>query len=110
MQLQAQGRRGKALGQSQHARFCGVVLVGNRNLTANLSFMVWRKSITATSEELISLSGVAQKVAGQIMAGRPYSSVDDLMKVKGIKKTKLGSVAPFRQRVGQSKQLLARAG
>jgi len=59
--------------------------------------MVWRKSITATSEELISLSGVAQKVAGQIMAGRPYSSVDDLMKVKGIKKTKLGSVAPFRR-------------
>jgi competence ComEA-like helix-hairpin-helix protein len=39
---------------------------------------------TAGSRELQSLPGVGPALAGRIIAGRPYRSVDDLLHVKGV--------------------------
>ncbi|MCI0420498.1 MAG: helix-hairpin-helix domain-containing protein [Acidobacteria bacterium] len=38
----------------------------------------------ATEKELITLPGVGAKVAKEIVAGRPFKSVEDLKNVKGI--------------------------
>ena len=47
---------------------------------------------TADQKTLESLPGVGPKTAQEIIKGRPYRSVDDLGKVKGISKTKMGSL------------------
>jgi competence ComEA-like helix-hairpin-helix protein len=39
---------------------------------------------TASEAELESLPGIGPALARRIIAGRPYRSVDDLLKVKGI--------------------------
>lgn len=39
---------------------------------------------TATLEELYELSGIGPKYAQAILEGRPYSSIDDLLQIKGI--------------------------
>jgi competence ComEA-like helix-hairpin-helix protein len=39
---------------------------------------------TATAERLQTLDGIGPEIAEKILAGRPYSSLDDLKKVKGI--------------------------
>lgn len=41
---------------------------------------------TASQKELEKLPGIGPKKAQAIIAGRPYKSIKDLMKVKGIKK------------------------
>lgn len=38
----------------------------------------------ASAEELASLPGVGPAIAGRIVEGRPYETVDDLERVKGI--------------------------
>jgi competence ComEA-like helix-hairpin-helix protein len=38
----------------------------------------------ATEKELTTLPGVGPKIAKEIVAARPFQSVDDLKKVKGI--------------------------
>ena len=40
---------------------------------------------TATKEQLDSLPGIGDSKAQAIIAGRPYTKVEDVMKVKGIK-------------------------
>jgi competence protein ComEA len=49
---------------------------------------------TATQEELESLPGVGPKTAQAIIAGRPYASVDDLLRVKGIGPATLAKIRP----------------
>ena len=49
---------------------------------------------TATETELESLPGVGPKMAAKIIAGRPYSSMNDLDKVKGIGPSMLKKLEP----------------
>jgi DNA uptake protein ComE-like DNA-binding protein len=49
---------------------------------------------TATEEELRSLPGVGPVIAARIVAGRPYRSIEDLMKVDGIGADKLADLRP----------------
>jgi hypothetical protein len=39
---------------------------------------------TASKEELMSINGIGPVLSARIVAGRPYRTVDDLLKVKGI--------------------------
>ena len=39
---------------------------------------------TATAEQLVTLEGVGPEIAQKIIAGRPYSKIEDLTKVPGI--------------------------
>ena len=47
---------------------------------------------SAAQEELESLPGIGPKLAQEIIAGRPYQTVDDLLKVKGIGEKKLAQL------------------
>ena len=44
---------------------------------------------TASKEDLESIHGIGPKLASRIIAGRPYKTINDLLKVKGIGKKKL---------------------
>jgi len=50
---------------------------------------------TATEKELRSLPGVGPVIAGKIVAGRPYRSVEDLRKVDGIGDEKMADITPL---------------
>jgi competence protein ComEA len=50
---------------------------------------------TADVKALEALPGVGPATAQAIVAGRPYSTVDDLARVKGIGKGKLEKMRPF---------------
>ena len=47
---------------------------------------------TATQAELEALPGVGPVIARRIIEGRPYRSVDDLERVKGIGKKRLEEI------------------
>jgi competence protein ComEA len=49
---------------------------------------------TATQKELEALPGVGEATAKKIIAGRPYSSVDDLAKA-GVPKSTIGKIQPL---------------
>lgn len=49
---------------------------------------------SATEKELEELPGVGKATAGKIIAGRPYSSVDDLAKA-GVSKSTIAKIAPL---------------
>jgi DNA uptake protein ComE-like DNA-binding protein len=53
----------------------------------------------ASPEELASLPGVGPTIAGRIVAGRPYASVDELLDVEGIGPKRLAAIRP-RARLG----------
>jgi competence ComEA-like helix-hairpin-helix protein len=47
----------------------------------------WRAAVDvnrATVEELASLDGIGVKLAARVVAGRPYVTIDDVARVKGI--------------------------
>jgi endonuclease YncB( thermonuclease family) len=46
---------------------------------------------TCSAEELQTIKGIGPVLAGKIMAGRPYRSLEDLLKIQGISSTKLES-------------------
>ena len=50
---------------------------------------------TATEKDLQSIKGIGPVIAGRIIAGRPYKSVDDLLKVKGIGPKVLEKIRPY---------------
>ena len=50
---------------------------------------------TATKEELQKVPGLGPAKADAIIAGRPYNSVKDLTKVKGIKEGLLTKIKPY---------------
>ena len=50
---------------------------------------------TATEKELQTIKGIGSVIATRIIAGRPYKTVDDLIKVKGIGPKKLEKIRPY---------------
>lgn len=50
---------------------------------------------TSTEKELQSIKGVGPVLAKKIIAGRPYKTVDGLIKVKGIGPKKLEKIRPY---------------
>jgi len=50
---------------------------------------------TATEKELQSIKGIGPVLAERIIAGRPYKTVDDLLKVKGIGPKRLENIRPY---------------
>ncbi len=50
---------------------------------------------TATEEELQAIDGIGPVLAARIVAGRPYKTVDDLLKVKGIGIKRLEKLRPY---------------
>jgi competence protein ComEA len=52
---------------------------------------------TTTQAELEALPGVGPTIARRIIEGRPYRSVEELERVKGIGKTRLGKIRAFVQ-------------
>jgi hypothetical protein len=48
----------------------------------------------ATEKQLEALSGVGKATAGKIIAGRPFTSVDDLAKA-GVSKSTIAKIAPL---------------
>ena len=59
---------------------------------------------TATAKELESLPGVATSRAEQIIANRPYSSVDDLSRVKGMTGRVIDQLRPFAKTDGATEK------
>jgi len=49
----------------------------------------------ATEAQLEALPGIGPKMAAAIIQGRPYGSVDDLLRVKGIGEVTLAKLRPF---------------
>ena len=50
---------------------------------------------TASKEELMSINGIGPVLSARIIAGRPYGTVDDLLKVKGIGPIRLEKFRPY---------------
>jgi len=50
---------------------------------------------TASKEELMSINGIGPVLSARIIAGRPYRTVDDLLKVKGIGTKRLKKFRPY---------------
>jgi competence protein ComEA len=50
---------------------------------------------TATVAELEALPGIGPKMAEAIIASRPYSTVEDLLRVKGIGPATLEKLRPY---------------
>jgi competence ComEA-like helix-hairpin-helix protein len=71
-------------GRSRPKRDAGVVPAGHR---ININ--------TATQAELEALPGVGPVLARRIIEGRPYRSVDELHRVKGIGKKRLEEIRPY---------------
>lgn len=50
---------------------------------------------TASREELETIPGIGPTRAAQIIAGRPYGSVDELAKIAGISESQVETLRPF---------------
>ncbi len=50
---------------------------------------------TATQEDLESIPGIGSVIASRIISGRPYKTLEDLLKVKGMGKKKLKKIRSF---------------
>ena len=50
---------------------------------------------SATKNELMTVKGIGTSLAQRIIRRRPFTSLNDLLEVKGINATKLASLLPF---------------
>ncbi|MDY6867607.1 MAG: helix-hairpin-helix domain-containing protein [Chloroflexota bacterium] len=50
---------------------------------------------TASKDVLITISGIGEKLAKEIIEHRPFSEVEDLTNVSGISETKLTTILPY---------------
>ena len=60
---------------------------------------------TATLAELENIPGVGQSLARQIVAHRPYTSVDQLVAIRGIGESSVESLRPFVKVDGETEKL-----
>lgn len=59
---------------------------------------------TADAALLETLPGIGEALAQRIIAGRPYSSVDDLLRVSGVGPRSLDGIRPFVMVEGESRK------
>jgi len=59
---------------------------------------------TATASQLETIPGIGSTRAAQIIAGRPYESVDDLVKVVGIGDKSINGLRPFVTTEGETRK------
>jgi len=64
-------------------------------LKKNISPQALLNPNTAGKETLMSINGIGPVLSARIIAGRPYKTVDDLLKVKGIGPKKLKNIRPY---------------
>jgi len=64
-------------------------------LKKNISPQALLNPNTASKEELMSINGIGPVLSARIIAGRPYKTIDDLLKVKGIGSKKLDNIRPY---------------
>lgn len=60
---------------------------------------------TATAEELETVPGIGPARAAQIIAGRPFNSIDDLDRLHGIGPAQVDSMRPFLTTTGETRKL-----
>jgi competence ComEA-like helix-hairpin-helix protein len=60
---------------------------------------------TATLTELESIPGIGKVLAKQIVANRPYASVDDLLKIRGIGEHSLQGLRTYVKVEGETEKL-----
>lgn len=60
---------------------------------------------TASQEELETIPGIGPTRAAQIIAGRPYGSVDELAKIAGISPAQVDNLRPFITTDGETSKL-----
>jgi len=58
---------------------------------------------TATQAEIESIPGIGPALGAQIIAGRSYTSVDELVRIRGIGEATLDSIRPFVTVEGETK-------
>jgi competence ComEA-like helix-hairpin-helix protein len=58
----------------------------------------------ATQAELETVPGIGPSIAARIITGRPYESVDDLLRVSGIGDRSLESMRPFVKTDGETQR------
>jgi DNA uptake protein ComE-like DNA-binding protein len=59
---------------------------------------------TATEQEIETIPKIGAARAALIIAGRPYTSVDDLLRVKGIGRKTLDDVRPYIKVAGDTEK------
>ena len=60
---------------------------------------------TATLAELESIPGIGAMLAQQIVANRPYASVDDLLKIRGLGESSLATLRPYVKTEGETEAM-----
>lgn len=60
---------------------------------------------TSTLAELETIPGIGEERARQVVAGRPYTSVDELIKVSGIGPKSLEDLRPYVKVDGETEKL-----
>jgi len=61
---------------------------------------------TATLTELESIPGIGQSFAKQIVAHRPYTSIDQLIAIRGIGESSVATLRPFVKTDGDTEKLI----
>jgi DNA uptake protein ComE-like DNA-binding protein len=59
---------------------------------------------SATQTQLETVPGIGPALASRIIAGRPYQSVDDLLRISGIGERTLESMRPFMTTDGETQR------